>query len=210
MGLVDVLSLVLLLLFGVLYISKLVVLLVKNRVHANVLGRGEKGSDILITERLLQAVTFIGFGVWMIDALFPGFAAVWFVRLYQNLWLGYGGLAVTLCGLVLFALTMLTMKTSWRVGIDKVEKTSLVTSGLFAVSRNPAFVGMDLMFAGIAVTHLNVLTVLAAVLVAAVLHLQIRQEEKHLAGVFGSEYIDYMKKSPRYLFACGRFRAGTD
>jgi hypothetical protein len=36
------------------------------------------------------------------------------------------------------------MKNSWRIGIDTVTKTELVTTGLFAISRNPFFFGMTL------------------------------------------------------------------
>lgn len=92
------------------------------------------------------------------------------------------------------------MKTSWRAGIDKSTKTALVTSGLYKFSRNPAFVGMDLMFIGVAITYTNLVTLLSALLVIVGLHLQILQEEKHMEEVFEKEYNEYAIRTARYLW----------
>ncbi|PYG00280.1 Phospholipid methyltransferase [Georgenia satyanarayanai] len=34
------------------------------------------------------------------------------------------------------------MGSSWRTGVDPTERTGLVTSGMFAVVRNPIFTAM--------------------------------------------------------------------
>lgn len=94
---------------------------------------------------------------------------------------------------------MIYMKTLWRVGIDKAIKTKPVTSGIYRLSRNPAFVGMDMMFLGISVTYLNIITILAALLILIGIHLQIFQEEKHMIETFGKNYIKYSKDTPRYI-----------
>jgi len=44
---------------------------------------------------------------------------------------------------LVFLLAMISIETSWRVGIDKKIKTELVTSGTYKYSRNPAFVGFS-------------------------------------------------------------------
>ena len=59
-------------------------------------------------------------------------------------------------GLVILGVAMVwtiiaqgNMKDSWRVGIDSERKTELITEGLFRYSRNPIFLGMLLVLAGL-------------------------------------------------------------
>jgi len=199
MGLIEVVSFALLCIFGISYIGKLIILSKENNIKANVFGKGVKNKEILIIEKFLKAMTFVGIGIWTISALFPSFTEKWFVGLYKSFRISILGLAITLIGVLFFILAMVFMKTSWRVGIDKSTKTSLVTSGLYRFSRNPAFVGMDLMFLGTAITHVNLMTVIVALLVVVGIHLQILQEEKHMKEVFKNEYNEYVNKTPRYL-----------
>ena len=63
--------------------------------------------------------------------------------------------ALRICGLVLmaagtavFIAAFRTLKDSWRAGIDEGQKTELVTDGVYRVSRNPAFLGFDLLYLG--------------------------------------------------------------
>jgi len=199
MGLIESVSFALLCIFGVSYIGKLIILSKKNNIKANVFGKGIKSKEILIIEKFLKAMTFAGVGIWAISALFPSFTEKWFVELGKSFTASILGVIITLIGASLFILAMVFMKTTWRAGIDKSTKTSLVTSGLYRFSRNPAFVGMDLMFIGTAITHLNLITVIVAILVVAGIHLQILQEEKHMKEVFKKEYNEYVNKTPRYL-----------
>lgn len=199
MGLIESVSFVLLCIFGISYIGKLIILSKKNNIKANVFGKGIKSKEILIIEKFLKAMTFAGIGIWTISTLFPSFTEKWFVGLGKSFTVSILGVGITLIGVSLFILAMVFMKTSWRAGIDKSTKTSLVTSGLYRFSRNPAFVGMDLMFIGTAITHLNLITVIVAILVVAGIHLQILQEEKHMKEVFKNEYNEYVNKTPRYL-----------
>ena len=41
------------------------------------------------------------------------------------------------------------MKDSWRAGVSYEEKTDLITSGIYQISCNPAFLGFDLVYVGI-------------------------------------------------------------
>ncbi|MBM7869011.1 protein-S-isoprenylcysteine O-methyltransferase Ste14 [Clostridium pascui] len=199
MKLIDIGSFALLCIFGISYISKLIILAKKNNIKADVFGKGIKLKKTLVIEKCLKAVTFAGLGIWAVDALIPVFAEKWFVRLYESFGTSFFGLIITLIGVSFFILAMVFLKTSWRAGIDKSTKTELVTSGLYRYSRNPAFVGMDLMFIGTAVTHANLITIALAILVIIGLHLQILQEEKHMKQVFKKEYNEYANKTSRYL-----------
>lgn len=199
MRLINIGSFSLLCIFGISYISKLIILAKQNNIKANVFGKGIKLKQALIIEKCLKAVTFTGLGIWAADALLPAFTEKWFIGLYESFGISFFGLLITLIGVLFFILAMVFMKTSWRAGIDKSTKTELVTSGLYRYSRNPAFVGMDLMFIGTAITHVNLITIVLAILVIIGFHLQILQEEKHMKEVFQKKYNEYANNTPRYL-----------
>lgn len=111
----------------------------------------------------------------------------------------YIGIIVTAAGVCLFILATIFMKSSWRVGIDKNTKTTLITDGIYNFSRNPAFLGFYLMFIGLFITYSNILTLYILVLNVLTFHLLILQEEKHLFSMFGVEYERYKRKVPRYF-----------
>lgn len=87
------------------------------------------------------------------------------------------------------------MKDNWRAGIQKEDKTSLVTTGIYSISRNPAFLGFDLMYIGLLFSFFNWYLFAATVFALVVLHLQIvNVEEDFLIEAFGNEYPEYKKK----------------
>ena len=109
------------------------------------------------------------------------------------------GFAVGLLGDGIFLAAVLCMKDSWRAGIPENDRTSIVTTGIYAVSRNPAFLGFDLMYLGVLLLFCNPLTAALSIFAAVMLHLQILQEEKYMAKTFGEEYLEYKKKVFRYI-----------
>ena len=52
--------------------------------------------------------------------------------------------------------------------------------GIYRYSRNPAFLGFDLMYAGVLLLYGNLLTLGFSVFAMVMLHLQILQEERYL------------------------------
>jgi protein-S-isoprenylcysteine O-methyltransferase Ste14 len=78
--------------------------------------------------------------------------------------------------------------------------TALVTSGPFRRSRNPLYVALTLLYAGLtlAVNTLWGFAVLAPLLV--LMHLGVvRREERYLEAKFGDEYRRYRETVRRYL-----------
>lgn len=111
----------------------------------------------------------------------------------------FTGFCLGLLGDLIFLVSVLRMRDSWRAGIPKKSQTKLVTSGIYKFSRNPAFLGLDLQYTGVLLLYFNPLTVLFSVFAAVMLHLQILQEERYLTGVFGAPYEQYKKQVRRYL-----------
>jgi protein-S-isoprenylcysteine O-methyltransferase Ste14 len=76
---------------------------------------------------------------------------------------------------------------------------SLRTSGLYRYSRNPQLVGAFLFIVGYALLWPSWQGLLWASLWLVIAHLMVRGEEAHLERVFGDEYRDYCRRTPRYL-----------
>ena len=111
----------------------------------------------------------------------------------------FTGFCVGLVGDLIFLISVFCMKDSWRAGIPVKDKTELVTDGIYAYSRNPAFLGFDLQYIGMLLMFCNLLTGLFTVFAIVMLHLQILQEERYLTATFGRSYLDYRHRVFRYL-----------
>ena len=109
------------------------------------------------------------------------------------------GFLVGILGDILFLISIITMKNSWRAGIPSEDNTEFVSNGIYKISRNPAFVGFDLMYIGICLLYCNVLTIIFSLFAIVMLHFQILQEEKYLEKTFGEKYITYKYKVFRYI-----------
>ncbi len=107
-------------------------------------------------------------------------------------------------GLLIFSLILVwiaqsQMSNSWRIGIDKNNKTNLVTSGMFSISRNPIFSGIMVANFGLFLVIPNAFTLLIISLSTISINTQIRLEEEFLKNEFGSEYKVYFKKIRRWV-----------
>ena len=111
----------------------------------------------------------------------------------------FTGFCVGMLGDLIFLISVLCMKDSWRAGIPDRDRTELVTDGIYAFSRNPAFLGFDLQYIGVLLMFSNLLTAAFTVFAVSMLHLQILQEERYLTAAFGPEYLQYRRHVLRYL-----------
>ena len=111
----------------------------------------------------------------------------------------FTGFCVGMLGDLIFLISVICMKDSWRAGIPDSDRTELVTDGIYAYSRNPAFLGFDLQYIGVFLMYCNFLTGAFTVFAIVMLHLQILQEERYLTAAFGTEYLAYQHRVFRYL-----------
>jgi protein-S-isoprenylcysteine O-methyltransferase Ste14 len=95
---------------------------------------------------------------------------------------------------------------SFRRARTTVEPTrpdttsSLITTGIYGITRNPIYVGMALMLLGWAIFLLNIASfVMIAVFVAYIWRFQITPEERALSILFKNEYTAYKSKVRRWL-----------
>jgi protein-S-isoprenylcysteine O-methyltransferase Ste14 len=110
-------------------------------------------------------------------------------------WLGLG--ILTLGGGVILA-AQAGMGTSWRIGLDR-ERTGLVTTGLFAWSRNPTFLGMLAVLLGAFLVTPTAVTGIVLTAAWVAFSVQIRMEEEHLRRMHGPTYDAYCAAVPRWM-----------
>lgn len=115
------------------------------------------------------------------------------------------GLLLACAGIVATFLTQLDMGDNWRIGVDASERTDLVTTGAFALVRNPIFTAMALTGIGLALMVPNVVALTGAALLLVALQLQVRVvEEPYLHKAHGSTYAGYAAATGRFLPGIGR------
>lgn len=156
-----------------------------------ILGDGDKPKAQRNIELTLKITTFI---VPMVE-LYYIWRMLYVVANVQQ-WIG---LAVAAVGVLFFISGMTTMRDSWRAGIPEKKETELVTTGIYRYSRNPAFVGFDLMYIGLLLAFPGIVHAVVVLLVVVLFHLQILSEEAFLTKVFGEDYTNYKKSVRRYL-----------
>lgn len=117
----------------------------------------------------------------------------------ENDTLVYIGWALLILSLLFVWFAQSNMRESWRIGIDKENKTELVTNGFFAISRNPIFLGIMIANLGLFFVLPNAFTLLIIELSTVSINTQIRLEEEFLEQEFGEQYVEYKKKVRRWL-----------
>ncbi len=109
------------------------------------------------------------------------------------------GFIVGLTGLSCCFYAQIKMGNSWRVGIDEIVKTDLVTTGLYKFIRNPTYLGLFILNLGVWIIWPTWTIFLLNLLFILLLEIQVRCEEDYLFKVHGQKYSDYKKMTKRYI-----------
>ena len=110
-----------------------------------------------------------------------------------------GALIAVLGFLVMFAGAGLFLRKRTAI-IPFKPASSLVTSGVLGLTRNPMYLGMAIFYAGLAVVLDSLAALLVLPLVLAVVQTQvIAREEAYLERAFGREYVEYKSRVRRWI-----------
>ena len=109
------------------------------------------------------------------------------------------GWVVLAASLVWVIVAQAQMGGSWRIGIDAAAQPPLVRSGLFALSRNPIFLGMRLALLGLFLALPTGATLAILALGEVLMQVQVRLEEAHLTETLGGDYQAYRRATRRWL-----------
>ena len=120
-------------------------------------------------------------------------------QFFQSAVVAWGGVLLCLAGLVLLFLSLVSFGKSFRVGIDQEHPHKLVTTGLFAFSRNPIYVAFGLVLLRQFLVFPNWILLVYMVAAIGVIHRQVLREEEYLKKYYGQEYSDYCGRVRRYV-----------
>jgi protein-S-isoprenylcysteine O-methyltransferase Ste14 len=109
------------------------------------------------------------------------------------------GVLFCLVGLGLFLVALVSFGNSFRVGIDTEHPDKLITSSIFAQTRNPIYVAFALVLLGQFLVFPNWILLLYLGAAVAMFHRQVLREEEFLKKYYGQEYADYCQRVRRYF-----------
>ena len=190
-----------LVLFLFVLVGRALYLRTTRNINPIAIGRGKRGFRLVF-----EIYAVAGLIVWVIELLLSSFHAGFRLfpeplntPLIDSPILKLIGVTLLVFGFVIFILAFMSFGDSWRVGVDVKTPGKLVTSGIFAVSRNPIYVFVNFWFIGVFLINGTLIFLLFALLAVAHLHYQILQEENFLVELYGQEYEDYRSTTGRYF-----------
>ncbi|WP_343208695.1 serine hydrolase [Anaerolentibacter hominis] len=179
--------------FAAFYLAYFTKMILQHRkgIKTDQIGKGNKPRKTLIIEILMKFATY---AIVPVEAI----SIIGKFRMGKSSF-AWTGIVIAALGVLVFIMAMAAMRDSWRAGIPEKDKTDLVTTGIYRFSRNPAFLGFDLMYLGLLMAFFNYLHLIFVLYAVVMLHLQILQEEKFLSDTFGEPYTEYKKHTGRYF-----------
>lgn len=197
MQLPQIIAIALLAIFYAAYFGKKV-LQRRQGITTNQIGVGNKPKRVLRIEKTMGAATLLIVPVEVLSiAVYPHWTLL--APLQDCPTMQWIGVVLAATGVAFFIAAMCTMSDNWRAGIPAEDRTQLVQSGIYRISRNPAFVGFDLVYIGLLTAFPNLLHLAFALFAVVMLHLQILQEESFCRATFGAQYDAYCRQVRRYL-----------
>jgi protein-S-isoprenylcysteine O-methyltransferase Ste14 len=170
------------------------------------------GRAVLLERRGIKAVRFGETD--KTDLLIPPFALFYFYLVFAAAFrlptvsrqeffrsgtVSWVGVALCGAGLLLLLLSLMSFGRSFRVGIDQEQPGELVTTGIFAFSRNPIYVAFGLVLLGQFLVFSNWLLLVFLVAGVCLFHRQAIREEGYLRAHYGERYAAYSARVRRYL-----------
>lgn len=186
----QITAILLLVFFYAVYLGKMAMQR-KQGIKTNQIATKNKKGKVYAIELIMKIATYAVILVEVISIIMNTYLLPQPVRI--------AGIVIAVLGDIVFAIAVFTMRDSWRAGIAENDKTELITSGIYSISRNPAFLGFYLVYIGILLMFFNWILLVITVFAITMLHLQVLQEEKHLATAFGKDYCEYKQKVKRYF-----------
>lgn len=186
----QILSLSTLIAFYLIYVGKMIAQK-KKGVQTDHIAKGKKKDTLMTVEIIMKFATYSIVVVEVVSIGLNSYVLNPTMRIF--------GIFIGFIGVFIFGIAVYTMKDSWRAGIPDNDKTTMVTNGIYSISRNPAFVGFYLNYVGILLTFFNWTLFAFTIFSIILLHLQVLKEEEYLPMVFGNDYVIYRNQVGRYV-----------
>ena len=136
-----------------------------------------------------------GLMMWVVALIAPEFEVSKFARIGLSASIFFLGVFFCLSGVVSFKLAKTTVDP-----LNTELATSLVSSGIYKVSRNPMYVGFACALVAWTLYLASPIAALGVLgFVIFMNRYQIAPEERALTGLFGSEFTEYQARVRRWL-----------
>jgi protein-S-isoprenylcysteine O-methyltransferase Ste14 len=182
-------ALTIVLLLGMVWVR--VLLMRRKGIEAMNFGRVDK-KDFLIPP-------FALFYFYIVFAAAFNFPTVSRQELFHSEIISWLGVLLCLAGLFLLFLSLVSFGKSFRVGIDQYHPDKLVTTGIFAFSRNPIYVAFVFVLLGQFLVFSNWILLVYMVAAMWLFQRQVSREEEYLRNHHGQQYSEYCGRVRRYL-----------
>ncbi len=112
-----------------------------------------------------------------------------------------GWVIIALALLLIFTAVLQLLRQRTTVDPLHPDKTrTLITSGLFRLTRNPIYLGFALLLLGVALVLKSIIAgLLVAVFMLIMTWLHIRIEEQYLSQQFGATWVKYARRTRRWI-----------
>ncbi len=185
------------------YFAALTVLLMLGMVLTRVFMMKRKGVEAMnfgkIDKTDFLIPPFALFYFYLVLAHTFNFPTVSKAELFHSEIISWIGVFFCLAGLSLLSWSLISFGRSFRVGIDTEHPDKLITSGVFAFSRNPIYVAFTCILLGQFLIFSNWILLLYMGAGIWLFHRQVLREEEYLKKHYGKEYLEYCNRVRRYL-----------
>ncbi|WP_096527230.1 methyltransferase family protein [Candidatus Nitrosoglobus terrae] len=168
-----------------------VLVMARSGTKAMKFGKTDK-SDFLI----LPFVVFYFYRIFATTFRWPTVGSYDASLLDRVAWMG---VVFCVAALILCVWSLVSFGTSFRVGIDTDNPNKLITTGVFAYSRNPIYVAFTAILFGEILIAPDWLLLLYLVAGVWLFNRQVMREEQFMGSHYGSEYVIYRQRVRRYI-----------
>lgn len=159
-----------------------------------------KASDTKATTRLespasrvVRSIVFLAAIVLLSVPNLPS-AFLYKPLLKQGLLTFWAGAAITIAGLLFAVWAREHLGKNWSRSVTVKQDHELITSGPYALARHPIYTGILTGFLGSTIAEGQVRSLIALLMVSAVLWLKLRLEERWMRETFGDNYAAYARR----------------
>lgn len=196
----DIFQLASLVVFLLIFIGRTIQLYFRGR---NIFVIGQRKS---ISTNITEIFFSIGLTIWIYLVIVNSLhlnpvilPASIIINSIHKIYLRVPGTILISLGLIIFISGIISFRNSWRIGIDTQSTDILITTGIFAYTRNPIFLFINLYFIGTSLLYPTPFFIIYALFTLFGIHQHIKAEEKFLKAHYGKPYLDYLKKVRRYF-----------
>ena len=185
------------------YLAALTIILLLGMVLTRTLMMNRKGTRAIyfadIDKKDFLILPFVLFYFYMVFARAFNWPSVSKQAFFHSEMIAWVGICLCLAGLLLLLWSLVSFGMSFRVGIDTDHPDKLITTGVFALSRNPIYVAFWTVMMGQFLVLSNWILLVYLVAAAWLFHRQILREEAYLSQHYGQAYAEYANRVRRYL-----------